>query len=87
MKLYTILFKKSAIKELEQLPVQVAKRIGKVIDTFSENPRPRGSKKLEGQNETLWRVRVGDYRIIYFIKDVVHIIEIRRIGHRKNIYD
>lgn len=84
---YTIRFKKSAVKELEQLPIQAVARVVKVIDGLSENPRPNGSKKLEGQKESLWRVRTGDYRIIYFIEDVIHIVEIRRIGHRKNVYE
>jgi mRNA interferase RelE/StbE len=85
--MFSIVFKKSAIKELEQLPHQAAKRISKVIDELSENPRPAGSKKLQGQKEVLWRVRSGDYRVVYFIEDVIHIVEIRRIGHRKNIYE
>lgn len=72
---------------MEQLPRQVAKRVAEAIDGLSENPRPLGCKKLEGQKETLWRIRTGDYRIIYSIQDVVHILEIRRIGHRKNVYD
>lgn len=84
---YTVRFKKSAAKEMEQLPRQVAKRVAEAIDGLSENPRPLGCKKLEGQKETLWRIRTGDYRIIYSIQDVVHILEIRRIGHRKNVYD
>lgn len=84
---YAIRFKKSAAKELEQLPGSAITRIVKVIEGLSENPRPHGSKKLEGQKETLWRVRTGDYRIIYFIEDVIQIVEIRRIGHRKNVYE
>jgi mRNA interferase RelE/StbE len=56
------------------------------IDSLANNPRPNGSKKLVSQKETLWRIRVGDYRIIYSIEDVLKILEIRRIGHRKDIY-
>jgi mRNA interferase RelE/StbE len=85
--LYTITFKKSAEREFEKLPTQVIRRIGKAIDTLSKNPRPVGSKKLEGQKESLWRIRIGDYRVIYLVEDVIKIVEIRRVGHRKDIYE
>ena len=85
--MYVIRFKKSAEKELERLPIQAIKRISKAIDALTENPRPTGSKKLEGQKESLWRIRVGDYRVIYQIEEVIKIVEIRRIGHRKDIYN
>lgn len=85
--MYNITFKKSAEKEFEKLPSSIIKRIGNSIDSLSKNPRPVGSKKLEGQKESLWRIRIGDYRVIYLIEDVIKIVEIRRIGHRKNIYE
>jgi mRNA interferase RelE/StbE len=85
--MYTIRFKKSAEKELERLPAQIIKRIGKAIDALKENPRPSGSKKLEGQQESLWRIRIGDYRVIYSVEDVIKIVEIRKVGHRKEIYE
>lgn len=84
--MYQILFKKSAEKELERLPKSAVKRISRAVDDLAENPRPSGSKKLEGQRESLWRIPVGDFRIIYFVEDVIRIVEIRRIGHRKDIY-
>ncbi|HAC25390.1 MAG TPA: type II toxin-antitoxin system mRNA interferase toxin, RelE/StbE family [Cytophagales bacterium] len=84
--MYQILFKKSAEKELERLPKSAVKRISRAVDDLAENPRPPGSKKLEGQRESLWRIRVGDFQIIYFVEDVIRIVEIRRIGHRKDIY-
>lgn len=84
--MYLILFKKSAEKELEKLPNQTIRRISKIIDSLAVNPRPVGAKKLEGQKESLWRVRAGDFRIVYLIEDTVKIVEIRRVGHRKDIY-
>ncbi|MBS1681083.1 MAG: type II toxin-antitoxin system RelE/ParE family toxin [Bacteroidetes bacterium] len=84
--MYIITFKKSAEKELFRLPNQIIKRISYAIDGLSENPRPLGAKKLEGQKESLWRIRIGDYRIIYFVEDVIKIVEIRKVGHRKDIY-
>ena len=85
--MYAIRFKKSAEKELERLPAKIIRRISAAIDGLSENPRPPGSKKLEGQKESLWRIRIGDYRVIYLVSDIIKIVEIRRIGHRKDIYE
>jgi mRNA interferase RelE/StbE len=85
--MYTITFKKSAEKELDKLPTQAIKRISRAIDGLGNNPRPPGSKKLEGERESLWRIRTGDYRIIYLIEDVIKIVDIRRISHRKDVYD
>jgi mRNA interferase RelE/StbE len=54
---------------------------------LSENPRPSGCKKMKAEKEYLWRIRVSDYHIIYSIKDTIQIVVIRRVGHRKNIYN
>lgn len=84
--MYQIIIKKSAEKELGRLPAKDVRKISTAIDGLATTPRPPGSKKLEGQRETLWRIRVGDYRIIYQIEDSIKIVEVRRIGHRKDIY-
>jgi mRNA interferase RelE/StbE len=84
---YAILFKESARKELYQLPDKILKKISLAIDLLAENPRPFGVKKLKGKGENLWRLRVGDYRVIYLIDDVVRIVNIRKIGNRREVYD
>jgi mRNA interferase RelE/StbE len=84
--MYRIRFKKSAEKEIAKLPNKAISQIKPVIDGLALNPRPPGSKKLESQKEPLWRIRVGDYRVIYLIEEIIKIIEIRKIGHRKDIY-
>jgi mRNA interferase RelE/StbE len=84
--MFLIVFKKSAEKELEKLPIAVTKKIAIAIDELAYNPRPKLSKKLEAQKAELWRIRVGDYRIIYLIEDEIKIVEIRKVGHRKDIY-
>jgi mRNA interferase RelE/StbE len=84
--MYTILFKKSAEREFEKLPQSVAKRMVPIIDGLAIEPRPNGSKKLSGKDQPLWRVRVGDYRIVYLIEDQIKIVEIQKIGHRREIY-
>jgi mRNA interferase RelE/StbE len=84
---YQIIIRKKAVKELEALPKKTNENIVQAIDSLTENPRPNGCKKLKGEEETLWRIRVGNYRIIYSIEDSIIIIDIRRIGHRRDIYE
>ena len=85
--LYKVDITKHALKELIALPIKVSTQITKAIDSLEKNPRPIGSKKLKGETDYLWRIRVGNYRVIYTIEDAVKIIEVRKIGHRKDIYD
>ena len=74
-----------AVKELEALPDQIIDRVAAKVDSLSTRPRPTGCKKLRGGDD-LWRVRVGDYRIIDAIDDTQLIVEIRVIRHRKDAY-
>ena len=83
---YIVTIRKQAIKELERLPKKDTQQISKAIDELSGNPRPNGCKKLKGESEYIWRIRVGNYRVLYTIEDRVKIVEVRKIGHRKNIY-
>jgi mRNA interferase RelE/StbE len=85
--MYRIVLSRNAEKEILNLPGQIVKRISKAIDQLEKNPRPSGCKKLKGKNEELWRIRVGDYRVVYSIEDILLIIDIRKVGHRKDIYD
>lgn len=83
---YTISITKQAFKELELLSKKINQRISAAIDKLSQNPYPIGSKKLRGKEEAIWRIRIGDYRVLYSIKNEIKVIEIRRVGHRKEIY-
>jgi len=85
--MYQITFKKKAAKEMLKLPSSMLPKIVNSIDNLSENPRPEGSKKLRGNDEDLWRIRTGNYRVIYSIKDSIRIVNIRKVGHRKDIYN
>lgn len=76
---------RSATKELEALPDKVVQRIVSKIDALAQQPRPSGSKKLKGADD-LWRIRVGDYRIIYAVNDADSMVEIRVIRHRGDAY-
>ena len=87
MNIYKIVFSKTATKDLRNLPNIELQKIYSKIKLLEENPRPHGCKKLSGEKEDLWRIRIGDYRVIYSIDDLVTIVDIRRIGHRREIYD
>jgi mRNA interferase RelE/StbE len=84
---YKIAIVKKAFKELAALPAKTNEQIVKAIDDLKEEPRPAGCKKLKGESENIWRIRVGDYRVLYFIDDTIKIVEIRKIGDRKDIYN
>jgi len=82
---YSIVYKRSASEELLQLPATVAHKIKAAIDSLSESPRPHGCKKLKGSvNE--YRVRIGNYRVIYTIADTVLVVTVIKIAHRKEVY-
>ncbi len=82
--MYQVQVKKSAIKELSQISAPYNQKIIIAIDGLAENPRPNGYKQLKGENA--FRLRVGDYRIIYTIEDVIKIVEIQRVRHRRDVY-
>ena len=82
---YQVNLKKSVVKDLEKLPDIVLKRIQKTILALSSNPRPDGCKKLKGRDD--YRVRIGDYRILYFIDDDIVTVEVVRVQHRKDVYE
>ncbi|CAN5315618.1 type II toxin-antitoxin system RelE/ParE family toxin [soil metagenome] len=81
---YKIAFKLSAQKELNALPKQEIKRIINRIQKLESNPRPNGCEKLSGQE--LYRIRQGNYRIVYSIYDEEVQISIIKISHRKDVY-
>jgi len=84
--MYKVTVSSSAEKELYKLPDTIIKRIGIAIESLAAEPRPLGSKKLKGTEENLWRIRNGDYRVLYDIKEIIKIIDIKKVGHRKEIY-
>lgn len=81
---YKVLFKKSAAKELEGIPRADLQRILQKIKKLEAEPRPTESRKLS--NYDLFRIRQGDYRIVYLIDDRKLELQIFKIGHRKEIY-
>lgn len=84
-KKYTLVISKKAEKELYKLPNDISKRITTAINELCNNPRPKGYRKMMGQRG--YRIRKGDYRIIYEIEDDKIIITVLNVGHRRDIYD
>jgi mRNA interferase RelE/StbE len=82
---YKVTLSKAAQKQLDKLSDTVADPILDAIATLASNPRPSGVKKLKGRDG--YRIRKGDYRIIYDIHDYVLIVDVIAIGHRKDIYE
>ena len=82
---YSISFARSARKELERLPGDIADRILAKVETLCGNPRPAGVIKLHGQ-KNLWRLRVGDYRVVYSINDFSRTVDVSIIRHRRDVY-
>jgi mRNA interferase RelE/StbE len=83
---YTLLVKPSAKKELDALDVKAVTRIIPKMEALTANPRPSGSTKLKGFRD-LWRVRVGDYRVVYAIDDTAKRVDVMRIAHRREVYE
>ena len=83
--MYRIVFTSSAAKEFRSLSKQFQQRIRAAIDGLQENPRPDGVKKLSGHQD-LYRIRVGQYRVVYEIDDEVRILTVTRVRHRRDVY-
>ena len=82
---YSVTIKKSALKSLEKIHEPDYSKIKHAILGLADNPRPSGCKKLKGRLG--YRIRQGDYRIIYDIFDRVLIVDVIALGHRKDIYE
>ena len=82
---YKVRWKRSARKELKKLDKQVVLRILQAVEKLSEDPLKSGSKKIVG-SDSIYRIRVGNYRIIYNIEFSILTIEIIKVGHRGQIY-
>ncbi|MDT4328331.1 type II toxin-antitoxin system RelE family toxin [Methylomonas sp. MS20] len=82
---YSVVFKPSAEKAFSKLPKDVQRRLYAAALELSENPRPPGFKKLHGVDD-LYRVRIGDYRLVYTVEDRHLKILVVAVGHRRDIY-
>jgi mRNA interferase RelE/StbE len=82
---FRIEWKKSTRKDLRKLPASVGERIFEAVENLAENPFPRGVEKLSG-SEHAYRIRLGDYRIVYEVVTESKLVEIQRVRHRKDVY-
>jgi mRNA interferase RelE/StbE len=82
---YKIMISSKAEKQLAKLPTQFYPKILENILALAENPRPFGCKKLKGREG--YRIRIGDFRVIYSIEDDVLIVRVVAVGNRKEIYE
>jgi mRNA interferase RelE/StbE len=83
---YALDIKPSARKELNNLSDSVVARLARKIEDLAANPRPSGCRKLRGYKD-FWRIRVGDYRVVYIIDDDRKMVSVTRIAHRKDVYE
>jgi len=84
MESYKIVIKRSAAKEIEKIPKAFRARIVSRIQELSKDPRPSGVKKLSGEEK--YRIRQGDYRILYKVEDSIITVTVVKVGNRKDVY-
>jgi len=81
---YRVLIKPSAVKEIEVIPTKDRRRLAERIQALGTEPRPTGCEKLSGQDR--YRVRQGDYRIVYGVDDDRRVVRVVKVGHRGEVY-
>ncbi|MEK7847294.1 MAG: type II toxin-antitoxin system RelE/ParE family toxin [Chloroflexota bacterium] len=83
--MYEVYLERRAERDLKRLPEEQFQRVASQLKALADNPRPVGSRKLSG-SKSYWRVRVGDYRIVYEIDDEVRAVRVMRVRHRGKVY-
>lgn len=83
---YQVLLEGRAHKELSARPGVAIKRLDVKLQALAKDPRPPGATKLQGKEGEGWRIRVGDYRILYTVDDTSRVVRVYRIKHRKEVY-
>jgi mRNA interferase RelE/StbE len=83
---YSVQIGRLAAKEIKKLPRAEVPKIISTIQGLAEDPFPAGCKKLKASDDELYRVRQGNYRIIYAVETVIKIVEVRKVSHKKDAY-
>ncbi|MGD0459951.1 MAG: type II toxin-antitoxin system RelE/ParE family toxin [Terriglobia bacterium] len=83
---YSLEIMHSAQKELDALDDALFARIDQKILAPADDPRPVGSKKLKGYKDS-WRIRIGDWRVVYIVDDAAKLVSITRVAHRREVYE
>ena len=86
MPLYAVSFRRSAEKDLQRLDEAVQGRVISAVEGLATNPRPFGFRKLQSRRDDVFRIRVGDYRVIYAVDDGAKVVTVERIRHRREVY-
>ena len=83
--MYRVFLERTAEKDLKRLSSEIHDRVIAAIRSLGHNPRPADCRKLTGSKND-WRIRVGDYRVIYEIADSIRIVRVNRVRHRREVY-
>ena len=81
---YAVILRRAAEKELSRLPEKIHQRIAHKLLELENGPRPHGAQKLQGHEG--YRIRIGDYRVLYLIDDKAKTVEVLAVGHRREVY-
>jgi mRNA interferase RelE/StbE len=76
----------TAARELAKLPRAIARQIAAAIDALAADPRPAGVRKLAGGSGDQWRIRIGDYRVLYEVRDAELLVTVVKLAHRRQVY-
>jgi mRNA interferase RelE/StbE len=82
---YRVVVRPAARRQLRALAPDIRRRLAPSIEALAANPRPRGVRQLAGRL-SLYRLRVGDYRILYTVDDAESVVTVAMIGHRRDVY-
>jgi mRNA interferase RelE/StbE len=83
--MYKILLERSVERDLRRLSTEMHERVIAAMQGLARNPRPPGCRKLAGSKSD-WRIRVGDYRVVYDIADEIRVVRVNRVRHRREVY-
>jgi mRNA interferase RelE/StbE len=83
--MYRVFLERAAERDLKQLSAKLHSRVIDAIQALARNPRPVGCRKLSG-TDNHWRIRVGDYRVVYEVTDTVRVVCVNRVRHRREVY-
>ena len=83
--MYRVLLERAAERDLKKLSVRMHDRVISAIHGLAKNPRPAGTRKLTGGDND-WRIRVGDYCVVYEIADTIQVVRVNRVRHRREVY-
>lgn len=83
---YRVEWSPAAWREFQALDGGIQRRLAAAVDGLAQNPRPPGAKRMHGRAADVWRIRVGDYRLLYQIRGDVLVVFVVKVGHRREVY-